>query len=68
MDEQQQQVRRRRTREEAERLAAEYEASGLTRQQFSNRSGVSMKMLARYASALARNNPPPLSKTDPLNL
>jgi hypothetical protein len=31
-------------------LAAEYEASGLTRQQFSNRSGVSMKMLARYVA------------------
>jgi hypothetical protein len=50
MDEQQQQVRRRRTREEAERLAAEYEASGLSRQEFSGRSGVSIKMLARYVT------------------
>jgi len=50
MDEQQQQVRRRRTREEAERVAAEYEASGLTRQEFSNRSGVPMKTLARYVA------------------
>jgi len=57
MDEQQQQVRRRRTREEAERLAAEYEASGLTRQQFSNRSGVSMKMLARHRKKKSDKNP-----------
>jgi hypothetical protein len=50
MDEQQQRVGRRRTREEAERLAAEYEASGLTRQEFSSRSGVPLKTLARYVA------------------
>ena len=50
MDEQHQQVRQRRTREEAERVAAEYEASGLTRQAFSNLSGVPMKTLARYVA------------------
>ena len=50
MDEQQQQVRPRRTREEADRVAAEYEASGVTRQEFSNRSGVPMKTLARYVA------------------
>lgn len=50
MDEQPQQVRRRRTREEAERLAADYETSGLTRQEFSHRSGVPMKTLARYVA------------------
>ena len=51
MDEQQQSVQRRwRTREEAERVAAEFETSGLTRQEFSNRSGVPMKTLARYVA------------------
>jgi hypothetical protein len=50
MDDQQQQGRRRRTREEADRVAAEYEASGLTRLEFSNRSGVPMKTLARYVA------------------
>ncbi len=53
MDEQQQQQRVRRhwrTREEAERLAAEFEASGLTRQEFSDRIGVPVKTLARYAA------------------
>ena len=53
MDEQQQQRQGRRqwrTREEAERVAAEYETSGLTRQEFSNRSGVPMKTLARYVA------------------
>jgi hypothetical protein len=51
MDEQQQRLRRHwRTREEAERIAAEFEASGLTRQEFSGRSGVPMKTLARYVA------------------
>src|ERR1044072_4767756 len=51
MDEQQQLLRRHwRTREEAERIAAEFEASGLTRQEFSGRSGVPMKTLARYVA------------------
>ena len=51
MDEQQQRVRRHwRTREEAEQIAAEFEASGLTRQGFSDRSGVPMKTLARYVA------------------
>jgi hypothetical protein len=40
--------RRYRSREEAERLAAEFEASGLTRQEFSKRRDVSVKSLARY--------------------
>jgi hypothetical protein len=53
MDEEQQQrqVRRHwRTREEAERLAAEFEASGLTRQEFSDQRGVPVKTLARYVA------------------
>src|SRR5262245_7266206 len=50
MDEQQQPVRRRRTRDEADRVAAEYEASGLSRQEFSSRNGVPMKTLARYVA------------------
>jgi hypothetical protein len=40
--------RRYRSREEAERLAAEFEVSGLTRQEFSKRRDVSVKSLARY--------------------
>ncbi len=31
-------------------MAAEYEASGLTRQEFSKRSGVPIKTLARYVA------------------
>ncbi len=50
MDEQEQQVRRRRTREEVDRLAAEYETSGLARQEFCNRKGVPIKTLARYVA------------------
>ncbi|MEB2364285.1 MAG: hypothetical protein HUU41_01800 [Bryobacteraceae bacterium] len=53
MDEEQQQrqVRRHsRTGEEAERLAVEFEASGLTRQEFSSQRGVPMKTLARYVA------------------
>jgi hypothetical protein len=42
--------RRHRSRAEADQLAAEYEASGLTRQQFCLQRNVAMKTLARYIS------------------
>ena len=41
-------VRRRRSRAEAEQLVAEYEASGLSRVEFCRRQGLSLATLARY--------------------
>jgi hypothetical protein len=41
---------RRRSRAEANELAAEFEASGLTRQEFCDRKNVPMKTLARYVA------------------
>ena len=40
--------RRYRTRAEADELAAEFEASGLTQREFCERRGVPVKTLARY--------------------
>ncbi len=50
MDEQEQAiaVRRRRSRAEVEQLAAEYEASGLSRTEFCRKHGVSLGTLNRY--------------------
>lgn len=51
MDEQQAQVvdvRRRRSRVEAEQLVAAYEASGLSRVEFCRQQGLSLATLARY--------------------
>jgi hypothetical protein len=48
VDEQRQRSGRRRSREEADRLAAEYEASGLSRQEFCDQRDVPLKTLARY--------------------
>jgi hypothetical protein len=42
--------RRHRTRAEAEQLATEYEASGLTQQQYAERHGIALKTLARYVA------------------
>jgi hypothetical protein len=39
---------RQRSRAEADRLAAEYEASGLSRQEFCQQRNVALKTLARY--------------------
>jgi hypothetical protein len=39
-----------RSRAEADRLAAEYEASGLNREGFCNQADVSLKSLARYVT------------------
>jgi hypothetical protein len=41
-------VRRRRTRAEAEQVAGEYEASGLSRVEFCRKYGLSLATLARY--------------------
>ena len=40
--------RRRRSRAEAEQIVLEYEASGLTQQEYCKRKGISAKTLARY--------------------
>ena len=50
MDEQAQvvEVRRRRNRAEAEQVAGEYEASGLSRVEFCRQHGMSLATLARY--------------------
>ncbi len=50
MDEQAQvvEVRRRRSRAEAEQVAGEYEASGLSRVEFCRKHGLSLATLARY--------------------
>ena len=41
-------VRRRRSRAEAEQLVAEYEASGVSREEFCRQQGLSLATLARY--------------------
>ena len=55
MDEQKR-IGRHRNRAEADQLAAEYVASGLTCQEFCNRKGVPMKTLARYVARYRREN------------
>jgi transposase-like protein len=51
--------RRYRSREEAQQLAAEFEASGLTRPQFCQRHDVSLNTLARYLKRHRQQNAPP---------
>lgn len=46
--------RRHRSRAEANQLATEFEASGLTREEFCNLKGVPMKTLARYVARRRR--------------
>ena len=41
-------VRRRRSRAEAEQLVVEYEASGMSRAEFCQKQGLSLATLARY--------------------
>jgi hypothetical protein len=50
--------RRRRhwTRSEADRIAAEYETSGLAREEFCEQKTVTMKTLARYVTRLRRQS------------
>ena len=52
--------RRHRSREEADHLAAEYEASGLSREEFCQQRDVPLKTLARYVGRYRKkgNGPP----------
>src|SRR5512140_3042921 len=47
-------IRRRRSREQANRLVAEYEASGMDRQQFCRQHGIALVTLDRYRSRLRK--------------
>jgi hypothetical protein len=47
---------RRRTRAEADQIAADYESSGLTQQAYSKRHGLALKTLARYVARHRRAN------------
>jgi hypothetical protein len=49
-DKQKDRRRRHRTRAEADQIAAEYEASGLSREEFCQQKNVAMKTLARYVT------------------
>ena|ERR1017187_2592213 len=61
MDDQAQvvEVGRRRTRAEAEQVASEYEASGLSRVEFCRRRGLSLATLARYRKRQAQGKAAP---------
>jgi hypothetical protein len=52
-------VRRRRSRAEAEQLVAEYETGGLSRVEFCRKQGLSLATLARYRKRRAQSNPTP---------
>jgi hypothetical protein len=54
VDEQRRRSGRRRSREEAEQLALECEASGLSQREFCERRGVPLKTLARYLARYRR--------------
>ena len=54
MDEQEQRSGRRRSREEADRLAAECEASELSQREFCEQHGVPLKTMARYLGRYRR--------------
>jgi len=45
-----------RSRAEADRLAAEYEASRLSREEFCNQNGLPLKSLARYVTRYRKQN------------
>jgi transposase len=63
VDAQRQRSGRRRSREEAEQLAVECEASGLSQREFCDQRGVPLKTLARYLARYRREqtgeNPTP---------
>ena len=48
--------RRHRTRGEADQIAAEYEASGLSREEFCQQKKVAMKTLARYVTRVRKQS------------
>jgi hypothetical protein len=54
VDEQQERSGRRRSREEADQLAMECEASGLSQREFCEQRGVPLKTLARYLARYRR--------------
>jgi hypothetical protein len=54
VDEQQQRSGRRRSREEADQLAVECEASGLRQREFCEQRGLPLKTLARYLTRYRR--------------
>ena len=54
MNEERQRRGRHRTREEADGIAADYEASGLGREEFCEERGVALKTLARYLTRYRR--------------
>lgn len=57
--------RRYRSPSEAEQLAAEFEASGLTRREFCQRNDVSLVTLARYLKRHRQQNAPRQNQTPP---
>lgn len=57
--------RRYRSREEAEQLVVEFEASGLTRPEFCQRHDVSLNTLARYLKRHRQQNAPRQNQTPP---
>jgi transposase-like protein len=61
MDEEAQvvEVQRRRSRAEAERLVAEYEASGVSQVEFCRKQGLSLATLARYRKRHVQGSPVP---------
>jgi transposase-like protein len=64
MDDQTQvvEVRRRRSRAEVERVAGEYESSGLSRVEFCRQHGLSLATLARYRKRQAQGEAAPGSR------
>jgi hypothetical protein len=48
--------RRHRSRAEADQIAAEYEASGLSREEFCQQKSVAMKTLARYVTRVRKQS------------
>ena len=64
MDEEAQvvEVQRRRSRAEAERLVAEYEASGVSQVEFCRKQGLSLATLARYRKRHVQGSPVPGSR------
>lgn len=54
MDEQRERRGRRRTREEADGIAAAYETSGLGQAEFCEQRGIALKTLARYVARYRR--------------
>lgn len=64
MDEQAQvvEVRRRRSRAEAEQLVTDYEASGLSRVEFCRKQGLSLATLARYRKWRAQGEAVPANR------